>query len=344
MSNNIYTALASLLVHLWRLLKAYTTQRKLEAEVDRALQPPLIVDETRLFGTVAVPPPVQEVYEPDEHTEIPLPVDPTPANLPKLRLDLAPLEVGQDGWLVGDKVVRVPSKRGGFIWRTGTRKAGGILWHWTATAWGSALGMAKRIVNGHGPSVHCWIEHDGTIYQSVPFTKGSGHADSETAARCAWKDGKVVKVKAGESYYSVNSFMLGIEIVNIGQLLYVKKKADGSYERVKENTAGGVWMGWPFGRWKVDENGKKYVAKGPVVKDEFVVHARDQRGSIKTFHMFTQSQQDAAERLVRACYAEYGFSDEAMSWGHVDVDPTRKSDPGPVWKMHMEEILQRVGE
>ena len=330
--------ITQLLLHLWRLILAVTINRNVTHERDDqigeakslALPPPDVTPpSTPIALNIAAPQPGISVVStpPDDHE--PHVVVPTPPHEPADQGVLAPLKVDEHGWLVGDKVVRVPSKRGGYIWRTKSKRAGGILWHWTSTAWGTALSMARRIVDGPGTSVHCWIEYDGTIYQSVAFTGGSGHAGGPTAAHCKDVNGEITIVPNSESPYSINSYAIGIEIVNVGEVRLVKKGADGAYVKATAGDKNAVYMGWPYGR-RDKTTGK--VEKGPIVKDNQVRQGRDNDKIMRFFHDFTEAQVNAAERICRATRAAYGFSDKAMSWGHVDVDPQRRSDPGPLWQ------------
>lgn len=266
--------------------------------------------------------------------------------------DIPTLTVGADGWLIGEKVVKVPSERC-YTWRSKSGKPLGALWHWTSTPHGTAFAMAKRIVKKPGTSVHLWIEHDGTIYQSAPMTRSTGHAGGKTAKRVKERDGKVVFDPA--SKYDVNGFLLGIEIVCVGEVRLVKKSADGSYVKASKGDSGAVYMGWPFGRktQKKDDKGNPVIGKdgkpvmtvekGPIVKSEQVCEAVDEAGIKRCYQDYTTQQVDAAYRLVRAWKDKYGWSDDQMTWGHIDSDPSRKVDPGPRWKKRwMPEILERA--
>ena len=329
------------ILHVWRLLKAVTVHRNLLPETDIADTDslPLPVPEherpTPIPLHVAIVP-----EEPDDHSVL-VPHGTIPVHKPYDRGAVAALKIDADGWLVGEKVVHIPTTRGGYIWRMKDKRLGGILWHWTATAWGTALAMARRISTGTGSSVHCWIEHDGTIYQSAPFTKGTGHAGGATAMRCKDVDDRIVIVNQAASPYSINSFALGIEIVNVGEVRLVVKE-DSLWVKATPGDPRAVYMGWPYG--KIDaKTGKS--KKGPIVDEKYVQKARDPNGVWRYYHDYTQAQVDAAERLCRACRAAYALTDEAMSFGHVDVDPTRKADPGPLWsEKYLPEMLKRIDE
>jgi N-acetyl-anhydromuramyl-L-alanine amidase AmpD len=231
--------------------------------------------------------------------------------------DPAPLTVWPDGWLVGPGVKLIPTKRPGYRWRTGNGEPGGLLVHWTATAHGTGEAMVRRRVEGTGGSVHFWVEHDGTILQSVATTKGHGHAGGATSAKLAERDGRVVLDPKGT--YSANYFLLGVEVVNVGEVRQV----------------GGRWMGWPFGA-----DGKN----GPIVPADQVETCADRNGRVRHYQRFTDEQIVALERLIRALVDRYGYDAAAVSWGHCDVDPGRKTDPGPLWSTReLPRILARLG-
>lgn len=375
-------------IHLWRLILSWTVFRKVEHEQDEVEtedttdssspemgSPPLPVSLAEAEAEPEVetqperlPPPPVSVPAPSS-PELPLPAEPpAPVDAKEefptqptvvVPRELPPLEIDDKGWLVGPKVVRVPTKRGSYTFRTANKKAAGCLWHWTATSHNTALTMARRIVDGPGSSVHAWLEHDGTIYQSQAFTRGTGHAGGDSSLRVSEdKKGDRGVVANPASKSSVNSYLLGFEIVCVGEVRLVVKIDDGSYVRYKagvHDIKKALYMGWPFGVWKqkkdkngdpmFDKNGKKvmYVAKGPVVKSSEVVEGVDHEGVKRCYQEYTQGQLDAAERMIRAMHKKYGWSAARMSWGHVDVDPKRKSDPGPRWKKHwLPQLLARV--
>jgi len=231
-------------------------------------------------------------------------------------LVLAPLTIDSQGLLRGAKVEHILTARSGYKWRTRSGKPGGFLTHWTSTSHGTGRSMVRRTQAAPGSSVHVWIEHDGTIIQQVPFIRGAGHAGGKTSAKLRELGGLLVRDAA--SPYGANSFLIGGEVVCVGE---VRKQPDGR------------WMGWPY-----NKDGKK----GPIVPADQVVTAMD--GSRRRYYQaFTPAQLEAIERLLTAGRDAYGWTRAACSWGHVDVDPTRKSDPGPYFAtMQRPEILDRV--
>lgn len=300
-------------LHLWRLLLAVLVHRDAVPEQDVA-DPPVsgTIETPRL--ALAPPPgtnppvtspaaPAAPATEADDDT----PVEPEPISGPALPA----LAIRADGWLVGDKVVHVPSVRGQ-RWHTKSGGPWGVLWHWTATGHGTALAMARRIAKKAGPgmkatSVHLWVEADGTIYQSIPFTRGSSHAGAPSATRFMDldRDNWVADHRGPPHGYSANSLLIGVEIVCVGEVRLVN----------------GKWMGWPFGKGR----------NGPIVSASEVKEGVDEHGRRRSYQDFTRGQRDACERLVRACHVTYGHTAQQLSWGHVTVDPTRKTDPGPLW-------------
>ncbi len=242
--------------------------------------------------------------------------DPAPAEQEPPDVALAPITIGSDGLATGDQVERILTSRGGYQWRTKTGKPGGMLWHWTSTSHGTGRSMVKRTSGGSGNSVHFWIDANGTIFQQVATTKGAGHAGGKSSAKLRELGGVIVADKAGR--YSANSFLIGIELVCVGEVREV----------------GGKWLGWPYG---------KDGERSPVVPADQVRAARDRGGRLRHYQAFTPAQVDAAERLTRAVVARYGLTRAACAWGHVDVDPGRKSDPGPLWQAgDLPQILDRV--
>jgi len=328
-------------LHLIRLLLSKIAYRGIRHELDE--------NESN-----AEAPPAKEVAA--EVAELPAAVDVAVAAaviVPLEDVEIAPvvaapdvdqlpiLSVGIDGWLIGKKVVKVPTERV-YAWRSKSGKPLGALWHWTSTAHGTALTMAKRIVKAPGTSVHLWIEHDGTIYQSAPMTRATGHAGGKTAKRMSDRNGVCVLDSNGTR--DANSFLLGIEMVSVGEVRLVMKQSDGSYAKATSDAPSAVYMGWPFGRWVKDhETGKLVIGKGPIVKSDQVKSALDETGLLRHYHDYTPDQIDAMERLCRAWRDKYDWTDEQMSWGHIDSDPTRKSDPGPIMKNKwMPEIFKRM--
>lgn len=113
-----------------------------------------------------------------------------------------------------------------------------------------------------------------------------------------------------------NRCSVGVEMENLGE--------------VREDDAG-VYRGGRMvdGKWTYDSKGPK--AQG------VIAHGK------KSYEAWTPAQIEAAERLARCLKTEYGMTDKNLSWGHVDLDPKRRSDPGPVWaKQVLPGILKKL--
>lgn len=59
---------------------------------------------------------------------------------------------------------------------------------------------------------------------------------------------------------------------------------------------------------------------------------------------FPDEQVDAAVRLVRALAEAYSLERRQAGYGHVMFDPSRRSDPGPVWAAMLPGLLERAYE
>lgn len=218
---------------------------------------------------------------------------------------LPPLAIDEKGWLSGADVEHFPSPRQQAL-ATVDSVPHFITSHWTATGPGTGRSCARRAMKmpaegQHVGSWHVLICRDGSILQSIPFRRGAWHAGGKSALKFA-------KTKVGQWFpsptgkVSMNALGVGVEFEVVGEVRKV----------------GPVWMGWPYGK-----NGER----GPVVREEETVEWRGKR-----YHTFTTEQECAAVRLWSALAREYPIDRHGAAWGHVDLDPTRKSDPGPVWR------------
>lgn len=220
---------------------------------------------------------------------------------------VADLDV-RDGWLEGQGVTRDTSpkhSRSPRLERTGPALA---VTHCTSTLHGSAPALLKAIrrPDGREASWHILIDEHGGITQSVPFTRAAWHAGSATAA----------KVELDGLHVSVNSASIGIELVNAGEV----RKVDREYRA------------WPFA-------GDATRKPGPIVPVTQTVTVGK-----RLYHAYTVQQVEAWRRVMRALIEAWpalkqdvtlvqrdGSRRAMPGWrvGHVDVDPTRKSDPCP---------------
>lgn len=249
-------------------------------------------------------PPAEPPTEPAPVIEVIPPAPPVTA--PRL----PPIEMDKAGVLIGKGVTYVPSER---IQRLATPDGNvdGITWHWTDTRGVGAVALAKRTIKkaANVGSCHLWLGADGEIAQSAPMLLGSWHAGfGFTFKRDA---SGVYRISPG---YNANAFFAGVEIENIGEVRKTTLKG-------KE-----VWAGWPFNF--LPETLQKYGAPTVCPDDEVYVHPKyPNRG----WHKFTQAQRDGAERIVRALRGSCALTRENCSWGHLQIDPERRTDPGPLW-------------
>lgn len=235
------------------------------------------------------------------------------------------LRVNADGWLEGARVERIPSARSQRLATRGGTPAG-IVWHYTATTSATDEGprsLARRIAatpreGQRATSWHLIIGRSGLIVQSVSLLRGAWHAGGETALRLRWVDVRSVDrdweaVEAPGSRASANAIMIGVELENAGEVRRV----------------GGRWESWPFGR-----DGRR----GQVIPDAQVV-----AHGTRWYQAYTEAQVDAAAALVRAVREAYVPTRGDCRWTHAELDPGRKSDPGPDWLARLSAVLDRGG-
>lgn len=228
------------------------------------------------------------------------------------------LSVDDRGWVVGPDVVHIPTRR---TQRLVVREPVMVTWHWTATARGTAMSLARRIRDLPRPgersaSWHILIAADGTLIQSASLLVGTWHAGGPSALRFARaSDGHWHPSDRGR--VSANALGPGIELECGGE--------------VRRGTGDGKWRLWPFN------------AKAAVIPDDEVetVHWNGETRA-RHQHAFTDAQRNTAERLVVAINTAYGIGAEAMSWGHVMLDPSRKVDPGSWLEDDLPAILGRT--
>ena len=119
---------------------------------------------------------------------------------------LAPLEIDHAGWLVGDDVVIVPAHESWYYKKLDTPDSEplGVIWHYTATDFGTAKSMAKRRTKRRkqgqrAASWHVTIAGDGKIWQLISLESGAWHC------------------RGSHKGIKINRSMIGIELEGHGQ-------------------------------------------------------------------------------------------------------------------------------
>lgn len=236
------------------------------------------------------------------------------------------IEIDDDGWMHGDGVELVPLVDKMQALATLDGDVDGVVWHYTDTRNAGAVALAKRIQKrgGKSRSCHAWIDARGAIAQSAPFRKGTWHAGSTTALLFAYDaTSKLWKpASARQRGRGANSWAAGIELENVGEV----KLVDGQ------------WLGWPH-RHDYVKDGVHYKPAIVPADEVAPTEARPDRG----WHKFTLDQIKSATRVQSALTRRYGLLRPNCEWGHSQIDPTRRTDPGPLWIVnHLPAILDRV--
>lgn len=264
---------------------------------------------------------------------------------------LPELIVNDDGWLVGDGVVHVPTER---TQRLVHGVPLGVCWHWTATR-GVGRRLAENIRKRPKPGERAasWgtlIPAEGPMVQSASLEDGTWHAGGDSAASFSmatrkgnepelfgprpklvtWHMTDKPMSRRDKHAVSANSLLHGVEIENAGLVRKVSTLWDPKRREWKKDVE--RWRAWPFQGQEANGRGP-----GPVIPDEEVVEYQGHH-----YHRFTAHQEHQAERLVRAMVTTYELPESAFRFTHKMIDPSRKSDPEPLWLVHLDEILNRV--
>ena len=197
----------------------------------------------------------------------------------------------------------------------------GIVWHYTAMLPNTELSLAQvwGHVRGKGTGAHALIRRNGQIICFASWNVNANHAGGPTSG--------VIKKYKFSVGVRANSSTIGIELSNPGR---VRKDAIG---------------------WKLAYTGLDVVRLPgdlEVVTDEELdsYTKKDSWGWVK----YTNEQVAAAKKIV-AIAREMGlknkpcivkrpdvegnkYRDITTTWlclRHSDMDPSRKSDPGPLW-------------
>jgi N-acetyl-anhydromuramyl-L-alanine amidase AmpD len=223
------------------------------------------------------------------------------------------MKIDERGWLATDEgetaVKRYPTVR---TYELAAPAPLGIVWHYTAGRGGAgfAEGLAKRAQTfrrgiDRPASWHVLIAKDGVIYQSAPFNVGTWHVGRPG-------------VIAGRRFDNINHATIGCELENAGRL---RKLGDRVYC-------------WPY---YVNPEAPEYERR----PDQHYALELDRAVVTNEglFDTFTSAQEVSATLLLRALVSRFGWTREVSMYGHVDFDPARKEDPGPIWKRT---VLPRV--
>lgn len=239
------------------------------------------------------------------------------------------IEVDDNGVMHGHGVTYVPTVRTQKLATPGAegeRHVEGLVWHYTDTRNAGAVNLAQRIAaKGASRSCHVWIDRLGHIAQSASFERGTWHAGSNTAALFTRQSGQWDMLQPAQrgriAGYGANSWAAGIELENVGELKHVQ----------------GKWIGWPFRFDKREADGS--LVRPVVVPDDEVAAA----SGTSAWHNFTPEQVAAAGAVTSALVRRYGLTRKACEWTHAAIDPTRRTDPGPVWTdEHLPKLLAGV--
>lgn len=134
-------------------------------------------------------------------------------------------------------------------------------------------------------SAHLVLSPEGDVTQLVPFNHAAWHAGVSS-----WKRKS-----------NVNSFSIGIEMVNAG--LLGRDGHGGYYARLEHK---------------------------PVPPDRVALAKHKNGGGEEPWQTYPEAQITAAIEIAQAICSTYGIKDIA---GHDDIAPGRKTDPGPAWPM-----------
>lgn len=224
------------------------------------------------------------------------------------------LTIDEHGYVQGPGVTQVPTARTQRL-ATPDGRPGGIVWHYTNTVGVCASNLAKRIANKpaageRSASWHIAIDRDGSLVQSASLLRGTWHAGGPTASLFSRSASGWLIDPAGK--LSANSWAIGVEMIGGGRVKYKNSR----------------WRIWPF------------ADNAPAIPDED--RELDKVG--RSWQRFTPAQYATAVRLANAIDMAYGIRGRAALWGHMQIDPTNREDPGPFFLPELAAEIERSRE
>lgn len=201
-------------------------------------------------------------------------------------------------WLVEEKFRKLAAER----YHDGYKAAviqpvDAVVYHYTGSTRASGTARWLTMDDDYFISVHFLVERDGTVRQFIPLNERGAHAG-----------GKTSKLFGGGN---VNGRTIGIEIMNVGPIV-----PDGD--------------GWKtLSKKKFDGVGVSAGGKHP---------GRDSNYEHTQWEAYGPEQMAALVGLTKQLCTEFPILLQGLEerlTGHENVDPSRKTDPGPAfpWKI-----------